>query len=72
LWCYVDDGEIELSVTAERDGVHLFVMDDDREVVFADASALEKWLRQHKGESLDAAHPRPGGKERFRKLFEWG
>ena len=37
LWCYVDAGQIELSVTAERDGVHLFVMDDDRELLFGDA-----------------------------------
>ncbi len=72
LWCYVDAGQIELSVTAERDGVHLFVMDDDRELLFGDAKGLEAWLRAHKGESLDEAPPSPAGKERFRKFFEWG
>jgi hypothetical protein len=72
LWCYVDSGKIELSVSAERDGVHLFVMDDDRELLFADASKLEAWLRAHKGESLQEAGPRPEGKERYRKFFEWG
>ncbi len=72
MWCYVDTGQIELSVTAENDGVHLYVMDGDRELVFADASKLEAWLRAHKGESLEEALPRPEGKERFRKFFEWG
>ncbi len=72
LWCYVDTGQIELSVTAERDGVHLFVMDTDRELVFADAAGLEAWLREHKGESLEEGQPRPAGKDRFRKFFEWG
>jgi hypothetical protein len=72
LWCYVDGGEIVLSVTAERDGVHLYVMDDDRELVFADAKGLEAWLRAHKGESLLEAEPGPEGKDRFRKFFEWG
>jgi hypothetical protein len=72
LWCYVDEGRIELSVTAEGDRVHLFVMDDDRELVFADAKGLEAWLRVHKGQSLTEAQPRPPGRDRFRKLFEWG
>jgi hypothetical protein len=72
LWCYVDAGRIELSVTAERDGVHLFVMDDDRELLFADAGALEAWLRAHKGQSLGEAESRLKDKDRVRKLFEWG
>jgi hypothetical protein len=72
VWCYVDSGRIELSVTAEHDGVHLFVMDDDRELVFADANGLEAWLRAHKGHSLEEAKTRPKDKDRFRKLFEWG
>jgi hypothetical protein len=72
LWCYVDAGRIELSVTAERDGIHLFVLDDDRELVFSSANGLQAWLRAHKGESLDEAQPRQAGKDRFRKLFDWG
>jgi hypothetical protein len=72
LWCYVVDGQIELSVTAERDGIHLYVMDGDRELLFADAESLEAWMRAHRGELLGEAEPRPPGKDRVRRFFEWG
>ena len=42
LWCYVDTGQVELSVTAERDGVHLYIMDNDRELLFEDAKGSNR------------------------------
>ena len=40
LWCFVFNGKIEYSVTVDRGIIHLYVMDTDQEIVFADADEL--------------------------------
>ena len=32
LWCFVVGGKIEFSVTRDRDGIHLYVMETDQEI----------------------------------------
>ena len=59
LWCYVDAGQIELSVTAERDGVHLFVMDDDRELLFGDAKGSRRGCGRTKASPSTRPLPLP-------------
>jgi hypothetical protein len=72
LWCFVDGGVIEFSVTAEKDMVRLYVMATDEEIVFADAEQLTTWLQTHRPAAMQEAPLRPDGKTRVRKLFEWG
>jgi hypothetical protein len=72
LWCFVDDGEIELSVAAENGSIHLYVMEADREIVFKDASELSAWLASHKGEAFQEVPRRTDGKPKYRRFFEWG
>jgi hypothetical protein len=71
LWCYVAEGEIELSVAAEDGVLRLYVMASDKEHVFADADELSAWLRANREDALLERPPRPGGKTRMRQLFEW-
>jgi hypothetical protein len=72
LWCFVAGGEIEFSVTADDGAIHLYVMATDQELVFTDAEQLEAWLRVHRDDALQERPPRPVGKERSRRFFEWG
>jgi hypothetical protein len=72
LWCYVADGEIELSVTAEDGVIRLYVMASDEELAFQSADALWDWLRAHREDASQEHPPRPGGRARMRQLFEWG
>jgi hypothetical protein len=72
LWCFVVGGKIEFSVTRDRDGIHLYVMETDQEMMFKDAEELTAWLRSNRAEAMrePTASAAPG-KSRFRKLFEW-
>jgi len=71
LWCYVADGRVEFSATAEDGVIRLYVMATDEEIVFAGTDELAEWVRTHHADALGDRPPRPGGKERFRRLFEW-
>jgi hypothetical protein len=72
LWCFVVDGKVEFSVTAEGGSVRLYVMDTDQEVVFGDVEELTAWLRTYRADALREAALRPDGKARVKKFFEWG
>jgi hypothetical protein len=71
LWCFVDQGVIEFSVTAEKDRVRLYVMATDEEIVFGNAEQLTTWLQTHRPAAMLEAPVRPDGKTRVRKLLEW-
>ena len=71
LWCFVFGGKIEFSVTVEGGSIHLYVMDTDKEIVFADADGLTAWLRTNRAAALQDPTERPSRKSRFRKLTEW-
>ena len=71
LWCYLSEGKIELSVTAEGPAFVLYVMETDAEVALPDRDALLAWLSDNRPDALREASPRPEGKKRFRKFFEW-
>jgi hypothetical protein len=71
LWCFVDEGVIEFSVTADKDTIRLYVMATDKEIVFGDAEQLTTWLQTHRAAAMLEAPLRPDGKTRVRKLFEW-
>jgi hypothetical protein len=73
LWCFVVDGKIEFSVAAEGGDVHLYVMDTDQEIVFADLDELTAWLRTYRSDALQEATARPDtGTRAKKKFFEWG
>ncbi len=71
LWCYVDQGEVEYSVTADGDLIRLYVMATDQEIVFDGPDALTSWLQTHRPEALREHGPRPAGKARLRRYMEW-
>lgn len=71
LWCFVVGGKIEFSLTAERDSIHLYVMDTDQDVVFKDSGELTEWLRTHRAEAMQEPESRAQGKARRRRFFDW-
>lgn len=71
LWCFVFDGKIEFSVTADDRSIRLYVMDTDQEIVFKDADGLMAWLLTNRMEAAQAPAARAPRKSRFRKLTEW-
>ena len=71
LWCFVFNGKIEYSVTVDRDTIHLYVMETDDEIVFADADQLMAWLRSNRAEAAQEPAARVSGKERRRRFLEW-
>ena len=71
LWCFVADGRVEFSVTAEGGSFRLYVMDTDQEIVFEDVDELRAWLWANRAEALQDAPTRPDGKTRVKKFFEW-
>ena len=71
LWCFVANGKVEFSVTAEGGSLRLYVMDTDQEIVFEDLDELRDWLRANRAEALQDAPTRPDGKTRVKKFFEW-
>lgn len=72
LWCFVVNGKVEFSVAAEAGAVRLYMMDTDQEVVFADVDGLAAWLRTYRSDALQQGAPRPDGRKRAKKFFEWG
>ena len=71
LWCFVFNGKIEFSVSADGDGVRLYVMDTDEDLAFKDEDELMAWLRAHRAEALRDPEPRQARTSRLRKFFEW-
>jgi hypothetical protein len=72
LWCFVAEGKVVFSVTAEGGSVRLYEMDADRELVFHGIAELTTWLRSYRADALQDATGRAEGKTRVKKLFEWG
>jgi hypothetical protein len=72
LWCFVAQGKVVCSVTAEGGSLRLYDMDADREVVFAGVDELTSWLRAYRSDALQEAATRPDGRTRVKKFFEWG
>ena len=72
LWCFVAEGKVVFSVTAEDGALRLYDMGSDREKVFADVPDLTSWLRAYRSDALQEAAPRPDGKTRAKRFFEWG
>ncbi len=70
-WCFVFNGKIEFSVTADRGSVRLYVMETDQEIVFDDGEGLMAWLRANRAEAAQTATPPAQRKSRFRRLTEW-
>ena len=71
LWCFVFNGKIEYSVTVDRGIIHLYVMDTDQEIVFADADELMAWLRSNRAEAAQEPAARVPGKPRRRRFMDW-
>jgi hypothetical protein len=71
MWCFVFNGKIEFSLTADGGSIRLYVMDTDREIVFKDADGLMAWLRTNRVEAVQEPTSRAPRKSRFRKLTEW-
>lgn len=72
LWCFVFNGKIEFSVTADGGTIRLYVMDTDQEIEFADADELMAWLRTNRVEATQEPAARVSTKSRLRKFTEWG
>ena len=72
LWCFVMNGKIEYSVTVDRDTVHLYVMETDNEIVFADADKLMAWLRSNRAEAAQEPTAPVSAKARFRRFTRVG
>jgi hypothetical protein len=71
LWCFVFNGKIEYSVTADRSAVRLYVMETDQEIVFDNGDGLMAWLRANRVEAVQDPASRSERKSRFRKFTEW-
>jgi hypothetical protein len=71
LWCFVAEGQVELSVTVDDPAIVLYVMDTDEEVRFTDREGLAVWLAEHRPEAWRQAPPREGAKKRARRFLEW-
>jgi hypothetical protein len=71
MWCFVFNGRIEYSVSADQDSVHLYVMDTDQDLVFADGDALMAWLRTNRAEAVQDPVPTGTPKRRFRRFTDW-
>jgi hypothetical protein len=71
VWCFVNEGAIELSVSADAGVIRLYVMDTDEELAFADAESLGAWLEAQRAHALQDVPRRPDGKARIKGFFEW-
>jgi hypothetical protein len=71
LWCFASKGKIEFSVTVDGSELVLYDMDTDHEVRFSNRETLIAWLVEHRPDTMREAPPRPEGRERVRKFFEW-
>ena len=72
LWCFVENGKVEFSVSVEGSAIVLYVMDTDEEITFPNRDTLVTWLDEHRSDALRPAPSRAERKKRARKFFEWG
>ena len=72
LWCFVSGGKIEFSVNVDRDGIHLYEMGTDREIVFKDADDLTDWFKAHRADALQEKAAARTKRSRFREFTDWG
>jgi hypothetical protein len=72
LWCFVANGRVVYSVTAESGLIRLYIMDSDEEVALRDTVGLTAWLQEHRPEAMQDMQEQPTGTKRARKFFEWG
>jgi hypothetical protein len=72
LWCFVANGKIDFSVTADADAIHLYLMDTDQEIVFADADELMAWLRANRADAAREPATRASTRSRLRRFTDWG
>jgi hypothetical protein len=72
LWCFVANGRVVYSVTADGSVIRLYIMDSDEEIAFRDTTGLTAWLQEHRPEAMQDAPVRPNGRKRARRFFEWG
>jgi hypothetical protein len=71
LWCFVANGRVVYSVTAEGGAIRLYVMESDDEVAFRDTDGLTAWLREQRPEAMLDTPVEPKGRKRTKKFFEW-
>jgi hypothetical protein len=71
LWCFVNNGRIEYSVTVQEGLIGLYAMESDREMLFTDVDELTRWLRAHRAEALQEPRTPAEAKKRRRRFFEW-
>ena len=71
LWCFVFNGKIEYSVAVDRGIIHLYVMETDQEIVFADSDELMGWLRSNRAEAAQEPAAHVPAKPRLRRFMEW-
>ena len=72
LWCFVANGRVVYSVTAESGVIRLYIMESDEEAAFRDTDGLTAWLQEHRPEAMQETSVRPEGRKRAKKFFEWG
>jgi hypothetical protein len=72
LWCFVANGRVVYSVTAESGVIRLYIMESDEEAAFRDTNGLTAWLQEHRPEAMEDTAVRPDGRKRAKKFFEWG
>jgi hypothetical protein len=72
LWCFVANGRVVYSVTAEGGVIRLYIMESDEEVAFRDVTGLTAFLQEHRPEAMQDVPDHPKGKKRAKKFFEWG
>jgi hypothetical protein len=71
LWCFVVNGRIEFSVTADPESVRLYVMETDQEIIFDDGDGLMAWLRSNRAEAVQDSVQRETRRSRFRRITDW-
>ncbi len=71
MWCFVVNGEIEFSVSADDGALHLYVMATDQEFILRSTEELSAWLENHRPEALSERQVGPDGKARLKGLFDW-
>ncbi len=71
LWCFVVDGEIDLSVSVEDGAIQLYIMATDQDVVLPDSDALTAWMLEHRPQAMQEAQRKPRGKIRAKSMVQW-
>ena len=74
VWCFPADGEVELTVSAERTSINVYEMEADRGTTLDGTDSLAAWLKAWKEESFadrpTAEGPGRSGRRR-RSFLQW-